>query len=287
MANITLGYPNYIDDSTLSGGSWLSALPLTNIQTRYYREVARSTNLTASNTKLVISLGASKSIGVIGFITNISRYGQIRIKTSDTTDFTSPIYNSDWFDAYPALPQGSSEWSYEWGDDEFWSGRISEDRRQYYPNFVYHTFVANRCKYIQIEFDDTSNPDGYIDVGRIFVSGRWRIEVNPSYGSGFGNDCDTRESRSYGGISTFQKKPIARTFEGELQFLSEQQAFGRIFDVVRRQGKNDEIIFIYDEDETRYILEQSFPAVLIDQLPGATTFIHELFSAKFKLRELI
>ena len=57
MGNLTLSYKNFADTGTLSGGSWQTTLPVSNLQTRKLSQVARSLNATASSTQFRVDLG--------------------------------------------------------------------------------------------------------------------------------------------------------------------------------------------------------------------------------------
>lgn len=85
MSNITLAWQNRTDEGTLSGGSWLATLPLTNLQNRQVQKVARSSAATTASTQFQIDLGQSRTIGVIALVVhNISVSGYARISGSDS-----------------------------------------------------------------------------------------------------------------------------------------------------------------------------------------------------------
>lgn len=86
MANIFLAWNNQTDGGTLSGGSWLAALPLTNLQNRVIQKVARSTDTAIGSTQFQIDLGASTMIGVLGLIyQNMSVSAEVRLTAADST----------------------------------------------------------------------------------------------------------------------------------------------------------------------------------------------------------
>ena len=85
MSNITLAWQNRTDEGTLSGGSWLSTLPLTNLQNRQVQKVARSSAATTASTQFQIDLGQPRAIGVVALVVhNISVSGYARISGSDS-----------------------------------------------------------------------------------------------------------------------------------------------------------------------------------------------------------
>ena len=57
--------PNRADAGTLSGGSWEATLPLTNLQTRWLSDVARSTDAALASTKFVCDQGSAKRVRAV------------------------------------------------------------------------------------------------------------------------------------------------------------------------------------------------------------------------------
>lgn len=86
MANIFLAWQNRADEGILSGGSWLSALPLANLQNRQVQKVGRTTNTALASTQFDIDLQNPKQIGAVALVVhNISVSGKARITASDNT----------------------------------------------------------------------------------------------------------------------------------------------------------------------------------------------------------
>jgi hypothetical protein len=78
-----IGFPNNIDSSTLSGGSFASGLPLTNTQTRQLKEVARTANTAKTSTFVNIDLGSAKATRVLAVANhNLSLAAKYRVRGS-------------------------------------------------------------------------------------------------------------------------------------------------------------------------------------------------------------
>lgn len=84
--NFLLGTPTYSDVTlgqtpTLSGGSWVAGLPLTNLQSRQLSKVARSTGVTLANTQFEIDLKIPRPIRVFSIPKHtLSLAGYVRIR---------------------------------------------------------------------------------------------------------------------------------------------------------------------------------------------------------------
>ncbi len=94
MANVTFGTPIFSDTNqtytpSFSGGSWSSALPLTNLQDRRLSKVARSSNALAASTTFDVDLGVARSCRVFAVPKhNFSLASSMRIRgSSSATNF--------------------------------------------------------------------------------------------------------------------------------------------------------------------------------------------------------
>lgn len=68
MSNLLLAHKNRIDPGTVAAGSWLGALPLTNVQDTRLAKVARTTNAKRSSTRFRCKFAANYSIRALAII---------------------------------------------------------------------------------------------------------------------------------------------------------------------------------------------------------------------------
>jgi hypothetical protein len=93
--NVMLGFPNRIDESSLSGGSWLAALPLANLKNRTLGKLARSTDLAPASTWLKMDLGAPRKIRALDLRNhNLSAGAKVRIRASNELPATNYLKNN-------------------------------------------------------------------------------------------------------------------------------------------------------------------------------------------------
>jgi hypothetical protein len=96
MANAIFGTPIYSDANetytpALSGGSWSSDLPLTNLQDRRLSKVARSASAALANTKFEVDLGVARSVGLFAIPKhNFDLNARVRIRGSSTAGNFTP-----------------------------------------------------------------------------------------------------------------------------------------------------------------------------------------------------
>lgn len=95
MANIFLAWQNRADEGTLSGGSWTTGLPLTNLQNRQVQKVARTTNAATTSTLFDIDLQSNKPISVLALVVhNLSVNAKVRIIGAASTQAMANLFTT-------------------------------------------------------------------------------------------------------------------------------------------------------------------------------------------------
>lgn len=292
MANVLIAHPNIADGGALSGGAW--QVPLTNLQDRRLSRIARSTTAAKADTQFTLDLGDAKLFSVVAVVRhNLSTTAIWRLRVASDPAFSSPVY-----DSRLDLPSGASPtlpfaWPtiypvgmLEWEDDNFWSGTVSEEERREYPSIlmiVLPRLTAGR--YIRINIEDESNPDGYVELGRMFVARAWRPQYNASAGATTGWESDTTVQRAMSSTPYFDRKAGRRVTRFELSALSTDEAMTRVFELQRRAGLDGEILLVWNQDDLLNRLRRSYLGRLRQLSPIAQAFIN-LHSTAFEIEEL-
>lgn len=257
MANCMLGFPNRTDGAVLNGGSWVATLPLANLQSRLIGKVARTANVALASTKFDIDLGAGMKVQAIALRNhNISLAGTIRITGSTSPTFSLLSYDSTWIDAWPEVyPWGTLEWE----DDNWWTGKYTKEQTQGYTTELDHLLPAMKvARYWRIEVNDTTNPDGYLQVGRLFIGPVWQPKINMSYGASVAWETDTEVGKAKGGAEYFQRSTPYRVVKFALNWMDQDEAFSQAFELQRRAGIDQEVLFIHDPDDLVHALRRRF-----------------------------
>jgi len=292
MANVLLAHPNIVDGGALSGGAWQA--PLANLQDRRLTRLARSTTAAKADTQFTLDLGRSASMSVVAVVRhNLSTAAVWRLRVASDAAFTSPVY-----DSALDLPPGASPvlplaWptiypidTLEWEDDNFWTGTVSEEERRVYPSIlliVLPRLTAGR--YVRIEIEDEANPDGYVELGRLFVGRAWRPQYNASTGASIGWETDTAVQRALSGTPYFDRKAGRRVTRFELNVLSRDEAMAGVFELQRRAGLDGEILLVWNQDDMLNRLRRSYLGHL-RQLSPITQAYFNTHSAPFEIEEL-
>lgn len=257
MGNLTLSYKNFADTGTLSGGSWQTTLPVSNLQTRKLSQVARSLNATASSTQFRVDLGTDDyAVHLIGlFRHNFSVDATYRI-VAGTSAGTSDVYDSGTLLVWPTvyLPE-----DLEWEDDNFWLGILSSADVESYPINLIHDNGENvRARYWTVFITDTTNSAGYVQAGRFWMGPAWTPTINYDYGAGLAWEPRSDSEYALGGNMFFDERSPARIFSFVLANLTETEAYGQMLDIQRILRNDKEVLLIPDPDDTARGFKRNF-----------------------------
>ena len=220
MSNAIIAHGNLIDSSALSGGSWLPALPITNLQDRRLGKVSRSYDASTGSTKFDIDLNATRLIRVVSLVNhNFSLSAQYRIRSSTVDDFSSTVDDSGWIDAWPVVyPFGSLPW----GSPSWWGGQISSEvAASYRAPIVYVLPQSTNARYVRVEIADSTNSVGYVQIGRCFVADAWQPVRNMVYGASLAWENRSEVQESLGGAEFYNNKASPRVVRISFENMSE------------------------------------------------------------------
>lgn len=240
-------FPNRVDESTLSGGAWISALPLANLKTRVLQRVARSADVQPASTQFRMQLARARNIDAVVLLNHsISPAGQWRVLASMNPDMSSPVYDSGTIEAFP--PQNPTL-LLSWNDPNWWSGKA--DSEQLAGQTLNSIHVLPRtvfATYWQVQISDPSNPAGYLDVGRVFLSSAYRPDHNYDFGATLGIEDLSSNVRSLGGTLYFDERKRYRV--QSVQFTNLRiEGFPAVYDLALRAGQTREVFWIPDETD--------------------------------------
>lgn len=222
MATV-LGYANQIDLSTLGGGSWNSGYPLSNLQNRYLAKKARSANATTAATVFTMDLGQLQRIGMIALVAHNLTTGTATVKVQAANDsgFSSLLYDS--------------------GDLTTYTG----------TDFA-TTFPFVEARYWKISITDTSNVNGYVSIGRVFIGWRFKPSVGLDWNATLGVESDTQVKRALGGPEYFEERPNRRIWQGKWSWLSDYEAYNTLIAIQRGIDISREVYLMEDDSDSSF-----------------------------------
>lgn len=288
---LTLAAPNWLDSTVLytpsvSGGSWRAALPASNIRSRPFVEVARSSDLSLAATQFDIDLQTLRLVGVLAVpYATVTTLGKIRYRVATDSAFgaADTVYDSGWLDYWPVLyPLDSLAFE----DVHWWDGRLTEEERVEYP--LAHAVVLSSQvvgRYVRIEFSDASNSDGYLDVGRVVVAPGYQTPIDASLGLSLGWQTDTLVQPGFE-ARFFDRRSPRRVARFTLPYLPQDDALSSFFEIMRTQGVDREVLLIIDPGDTVHRVRRTFLCRMTDLQPLVWQS-HDRTSIRFELEEII
>jgi len=261
MAPIMFAWPMIGDDATLSGGSWQSTLPITNLQTDTLGIVARTTDATAASSTINVDHGSAKYGGIVALVRhNLQINATMRVRASAASDMSGAVYDS----GHVAV------WSYQWDASVLPTG---------HPNAATRLLTATQiaaldpkrdaicilpadvsARYWRVEITDTANTDGYIQAARLVLAPRVQAPYQFAVGAEFGFDDGTTVGRSMSRTRFYDTRPKGRTLSFTLPMLSDAFAVSVMREMMESLGVDGQVYVVPDSADTTGLQRRSFLA---------------------------
>lgn len=281
--NVTLLYDNFADAASFSGGSWLPQMGLSRLSTPYLPEVARSIGVGTAATQFLATLPQQEVIGGVALgPVNASTEAQVRIRAYQRAGPSVLLYDSGWI----SFPGGiESSLALEWEDNGFWAGTArSADDMMKGITFIHVLPALVGARYWLFEIRDPTNPDGYLQIGRLFIGRAWSPEINYSPDDNslsFEALTDEEEGRS--GTKFFNPRALRRVFQFGFPHLHDA-AFRDVFRIATRAGRHNQVVVIPAPDDTDAYQREAFIGTL-RQLPSLRRFSYAAITTSFVVEE--
>lgn len=284
---IILCWPNHANGAAVSGGSWEPALPASKLLDPTLAEQARSNGLSPANTQVLVTLPRFLPVGVVAVAAhNLSAVATWRITVYFDDAATQVAWQSDWLRVWPPVYSTSElEWEY----DNFWGGEFDdEDRASFTPLATLFLPAVQIARAVRLEFDDSSNPAGFISLGRVFISDVWQPTYNMSYGCQWGYDIDTQFETAGDANRTEYAAPATpkRTVSFALEHLDREEGFRRSLAAQRKIGLHGEILYA----ESAQATAESFATTILARQVQVNPLSHPYFGTyanSYALREIL
>lgn len=256
MAKGLLTDINLADAAELSGGTW--ALPLSNLKDR--RMVARparsNPGLSPADTQFTATLSDTRRINFISLLFHtMSRNAEIRLRLKNAAD--EIIHDGGW---EPVHTRVYPTRTLEWEMPNFWDGRPLEQNLRLYPNSFYHVLTPSKStKSVEIEISDPTHPDGFFDIGYLFIAGSWSPKFNYSFGREIRLSARDRVETALSGHEVSEYRRPQRHMSLQYGDLDKTETMN-ILDMRMRSGTSRPIIFIPDIDDKTHLIREAFLA---------------------------
>lgn len=291
MANCLICWPNHAEDATVSGGSWLPALPLNNIKSRFKSQVARSTNLAEASLVINADLGKNRyitSLALVGH--NMSTTATARIRFWSDAEMTACVYDSGYVEVWP---RWYDTLQLRWGDDNFWSGRISKSQlKSLSPIFLHvplnssFSATAQSVRAVSFDIKNDDNTDGFVQIGRLYIAEDWTPALNMSYGATIAWNDPSIVDTSLDGTEYYEERPKFRTITFTLDNMKYNEGINKALLMTLERGVTKDFLFVFDPSNQQLLQQRSF----VGRLSQLSQLEHPTFgrtSMAFALKEVI
>lgn len=287
MTNVIFaGLPNVADTATITlAGGVTPSLPATNMQNRQLSQVARINSVATADTKITLDLGEPKLLQVFALLkNNFSYFSKLRILVSANSDMSSPLYDSGFVYAIPETQPGVVD---GWGAFGWGSTIPFAQLKQITVNTVHVAPAAYIARYVRFEIDDTTNPDGFLDIARCIVSDLTEAMVNPDYGMKLGYVDRSTDSEAENGTIYTDRRKAYRKLSMTFSNMSEGWVMAKFFNNIDRdKGTAGDFLVIPQPDKPEQLNNQAIYGKLTTTSDVEFT-AYGLFTKGIEIRELI
>lgn len=259
--------PNYVDVAgvTADGGSFVRPMLPSNVLSKSFARVARTTDCRLSSTRIWIDLGqprAIKGVAVPWFTAStVNRALKARATGYSAKSESSTLKGTTgWTDVYPVIYR-EQDLTFEdphWLDGKLTPEEAAAARMPFFA--VFDTAVI--AQYWLLELDDRGSELGYVEVPRVFLCPGWQpaFPVNLKYGSSLGIEPRTQVEESWGGTEYFDVQTPRRVVRFGFEYLPEDEAMSLLFDLQNSLGVDGQMFFSWNPDDTIHRHRRSFAA---------------------------
>lgn len=284
---IALCWPNYIDSAVLSGGQWVSTLPLEHVQDQRFSVVAKSASLELADTQFSITLPKRRPLQTIAIAAhNLSSTAAVRARVYRDAEQTDLVCDTGFQDVWPAV-YGADD--VVWGDDNFWNRSLTEDDRSNYTPLMTLFFDERQLGIsVRVEISDAGNQDGGVILGRVMLADAWQPSYNVTYGIRHGYNTGTEITTAGDSARTEYARRVTpkRTVNFQLANLNEDEAFLRVHRLQRTQDIVGEILYVYSSRPSPLNFGRTMIARQIE-LDGIINPYHANFENAMSLLEIL
>lgn len=228
---------------------------------------------TTAGTFTSVSAGAAYAGFAMRRLTFFSAVQDSGTLTTFATAFTppSPGYDSGWVDGWPA------DWV---------AGTTAEERDGVRGAATLYAASTQTYAYWRFDLSDADNPDGYIQLGRVFIGSSWQPDYGLLSGASIGYESRSTSVEADGGAEYHQTRRSPLVVRFNLEAQTQEAAMRKILEMQRQLGTTGELLFTWDTGDTLYQPARTFLGRLRSLSP-LTAINSNLWSAAFEVKELL
>lgn len=167
-----------------------------------------------------------------------------------------------------------------------WVSDTTSEQRAGVVGCAVLTGSSTAYRYWRVDLIDAANPDGYLELGRVFGGSAWSPTINAVFGATLGYEDRDVVTEMDSGSEYMRKRPAPRVAQFALPAATDAEAMRTLLDMQRRQGSSGEVLFEWDSADTTYAPDRRFLARLRQVSPLQAIFV-DRWGAEFQVKELL
>ena len=281
--NMIISSTNYVDTATsITADDEVATLPVENLQDRQIVRIWRNTQTSA---QIDVDFGQGRLVNFVALIKHsLSQLATIRFRFSNEADFSTNVHDSGTIDAWPVLEEfGTLPWGvFQWGG--FLNPEIAAEYTISTFDVLDEAVVA---RYLRIDMSDASNPEGYIQAGRLISGPAYQPSINYANGVEFEFIDESRVTKSRGGQTFVDEVERYRRMRFELINIPEAEIFSNVFNQIDRlRGVSQDILVIPQPDEPTTWITQNIYGRISQTGPIVNSSL-DFYSRLIEIEEII
>lgn len=268
MQNVILAWPSIMEGATADhlnglGGDFSPANVLTQQPGDCYRGAA-------SGTRIYVSLAKAEEVELFALIgTNLSPFATWSVAAGNsleqlkagTFQYASASQDMPEFASLDVL--GTPTLDYNFINDSYQYGLR--------PRANIHAFMipspAQTYRHFLFAIQDPVNPDGFIQVGRVYLAKKFQPVSNMWAGAERGFDDQSMAMKARSGAVRIDPYGINRTLRFDLKLASEAEMRTKMYEIESARGASGDVFCIMDADQTTYLQQDMIYGVMRDLRP--------------------
>jgi len=270
MRNLTIYHDNAINSAVLSGGNWQPNLPLANLYSPRTTKRARSVTTQAEDTQFRVSLSEGVLFyGIQVISTNLSSAGLYRISWYSDAAFTALVGQTPFIAVGLSIDWTNTDEWFAWESPNFWLGAVPFSDPDNQGRDIRHTFSTPIiAQYLKFELDDTTNSEGFIELGYLYIGKAFIPSINVDPEPQFARVSLTSVQEAVGGGQFFNRRGSRKKLQITWAVLSKTEVMGDLDEIIRIHDVDKPVYVDLDPEDTDLGRKTAFLARL-SQLPEA------------------
>jgi len=262
---------------SLSVGSEVASLPLTNVQNNLNSRVFRTADVAQVQIAMTFDEPTILS-GLVLWRHNLSDAATWQIELFSDVAMTQPITDGDSGELQAVEQKTLGE--HDWLLDTLVSAVVNTKLRA-----SNHWFSSEAVQAVRITVKDPLNDYGFIDIGRIYSGIVLQPLVNFSYGHSLGWASQSQKKTTAGGSTFSKKRARPRKLSFSLDWISELER-PHFFNAINRTGDDtDMYLSMYPEYGGQKEMQYAM-ACMFTTLPDFNNIHHDTYSTQYNVQEV-